>query len=99
MRDLNKEAPLFDRKRKKPGAKQNQTLTACATTTAQNHIVSKSIFFQFSILAGSASFLLPALGVGAVGGICALANVLPNEVCQVYESFGSVFRQLNSFFS
>jgi 4-hydroxy-2-oxoglutarate aldolase len=49
---------------------------------------------QFSILAGSASFLLPALGVGAVGGICALANVLPNQVCEVYEKFGNDALQL-----
>lgn len=35
---------------------------------------------DFQLLAGSASFLLPALKVGAVGGICALANALPKEV-------------------
>ena len=35
---------------------------------------------DFQVLAGSASFLLPALVVGAVGGICALANVLPAQV-------------------
>ncbi len=35
---------------------------------------------DFQVLAGSASFLLPALTVGAVGGICALANVLPAQV-------------------
>jgi 4-hydroxy-2-oxoglutarate aldolase len=35
---------------------------------------------NFSILAGSAGFLLPALAVGADGGICALANVAP-ELC------------------
>jgi 4-hydroxy-2-oxoglutarate aldolase len=35
---------------------------------------------DFQVLAGSASFLLPALAVGAVGGICALANVLPAQV-------------------
>ena len=38
---------------------------------------------DFQLLAGSASFLLPALAVGAVGGICALANVLPGPVCQL----------------
>jgi 4-hydroxy-2-oxoglutarate aldolase len=35
---------------------------------------------DFQVLAGSASFLLHALAVGAVGGICALANVLPAQV-------------------
>jgi len=38
---------------------------------------------DFQLLAGSASFLLPSLAVGAVGGICALANVLPGPVCQL----------------
>lgn len=30
---------------------------------------------DFQLLAGSASFLLPAMAVGAVGGVCALANI------------------------
>lgn len=34
----------------------------------------------FQILAGSAGFLLPALSVGAVGGVLALANIAP-EAC------------------
>ena len=38
---------------------------------------------DFQILAGSAGFLMPALSVGAVGGICALANALPEQVCQL----------------
>lgn len=42
---------------------------------------------QFSVLAGSAGFLLPALEVGASGGICALANVLPQEVCRLASLF------------
>ncbi|XP_037092195.1 4-hydroxy-2-oxoglutarate aldolase, mitochondrial-like [Pollicipes pollicipes] len=42
---------------------------------------------NFQVLAGSASFLLPALLVGCVGGICALANVLPAEVCQLQALF------------
>jgi len=32
---------------------------------------------DFQVLAGSASFLLPALTIGAVGGILALANIAP----------------------
>jgi len=42
---------------------------------------------EFQVLAGSASFLLPALVVGAVGGICALANVLPSQVCQLQKLY------------
>jgi len=39
---------------------------------------------DFQILAGSASFLLASHSVGAVGGICALANVLPGPVCELH---------------
>ena len=42
---------------------------------------------NFCLLAGSASFLLPALNVGAIGGICALANALPLECCELQEYF------------
>lgn len=42
---------------------------------------------DFQVLAGSAGFLLPALTVGAVGGICALANVLPSQVCHLVTLF------------
>ncbi len=38
---------------------------------------------RFSILAGSAGFLLPALAVGAVGGVLALANIAPRECLEV----------------
>ena len=38
---------------------------------------------RFRILAGSASFLLPALSVGAVGGVLALANVAPRECVEI----------------
>ncbi len=34
---------------------------------------------QFRIFAGSAGFLLPALSVGAVGGVLALANIAPGQ--------------------
>ncbi|XP_046555018.1 4-hydroxy-2-oxoglutarate aldolase, mitochondrial-like [Haliotis rubra] len=37
----------------------------------------------FQVLSGSASFLYPALGVGSVGGVCALANVLGGPLCQL----------------
>jgi len=34
----------------------------------------------FQCLAGSASFLAPAMCLGAVGGVCALANIAPQKV-------------------
>ncbi|GFR79140.1 4-hydroxy-2-oxoglutarate aldolase, mitochondrial [Elysia marginata] len=40
---------------------------------------------DFQVLAGSAGFLLAAYKVGCVGGICALANVLGEEVCELGE--------------
>lgn len=42
---------------------------------------------EFQILAGSAGFLLPALSIGAVGGILALANIAPWECIKICESF------------
>jgi 4-hydroxy-2-oxoglutarate aldolase len=44
---------------------------------------------EFSIIAGSAGFLLDSLKVGCTGGICAIANVLGNEVIKVYDNFMS----------
>src|SRR5437660_3815150 len=42
---------------------------------------------RFRIFAGSAGYLLPALSVGAVGAVAALANIFPREVCLLYELF------------
>src|SRR5947199_2612158 len=42
---------------------------------------------RFRVFAGSAGYLLPALVVGAVGAVAALANIFPREVCQLYELF------------
>src|SRR5579885_1975046 len=42
---------------------------------------------DFYVLAGSAGFLLPALVVGAVGCVPALANIFPREVCRLQELF------------
>jgi len=42
---------------------------------------------DFQVLAGSASFLLPALEVGATGGVCALANIAPKECLEVVKLF------------
>ena len=41
----------------------------------------------FQILAGSGSFLLPALTVGAVGGVMALAAVAPRPLAEIVECF------------
>ncbi len=41
----------------------------------------------FQVLAGSGSFLLPALSVGAVGGVMALAAVAPHPLAQLVEGF------------
>jgi 4-hydroxy-2-oxoglutarate aldolase len=41
----------------------------------------------FQILAGSAGFLLPALSMGAVGGIMALANIAPSQCIAIHEAF------------
>eukprot|EP00794_Sanderia_malayensis_P005135 gene5135-5784_t len=42
---------------------------------------------NFQVIAGSAGFLVPALSLGAVGGVCALANVLGEEVCELYRLY------------
>jgi len=48
------------------------------------NIVYKTNHSDFQVIAGSAGFLYPAMTVGCVGGICALANILGSEVCQLY---------------
>eukprot|EP00494_Astrolonche_serrata_P011181 UN11259 len=35
---------------------------------------------DFQILAGSASFLAPTIALGGVGGVCALANIAPQQL-------------------
>ena len=42
---------------------------------------------DFQVLAGSASFLLPALCVGAVGGVLALANIAPAQCLLIRQAF------------
>lgn len=42
---------------------------------------------DFQVLAGSAGFLLGALAVGAVGGVCALANIAAARLTSLWESF------------
>lgn len=41
----------------------------------------------FQVLAGGAGFLLPALSMGAVGGILALANIAPEKCLDIYRYF------------
>jgi 4-hydroxy-2-oxoglutarate aldolase len=42
---------------------------------------------SFRVFAGSAGYFLPALSVGAVGVVAALANVFPRQVCHIQELF------------
>jgi 4-hydroxy-2-oxoglutarate aldolase len=42
---------------------------------------------DFQVLAGSAGFFLPALTVGAVGGVMALANIAPQQLIDLYDLF------------
>ena len=42
---------------------------------------------HFQVLAGSGSFLLPALSIGAVGGVMALAAVAPHPLHEIVEAF------------
>ncbi len=42
---------------------------------------------NFTVLAGSASFLLASLAVGASGGVVALANVAPENCLNIYREF------------
>jgi 4-hydroxy-2-oxoglutarate aldolase len=42
---------------------------------------------HFRVFAGNAGYLLPALSVGAVGAVAALANIFPHQVCRVQELF------------
>lgn len=41
---------------------------------------------RFSVLAGSGSFFYPALTLGGAGGVLAVANVLPEECCEIYRA-------------
>jgi len=42
---------------------------------------------KFAVLAGSAGFFLPALAVGAVGGVLALANIAPAQCLEIERRF------------
>ena len=40
---------------------------------------------DFQVIAGSAGFLYPALCIGAIGGVLALANIAPQQCCDILE--------------
>jgi len=42
---------------------------------------------EFQVLAGGAGFLLPALAMGAIGGILASANIAPRHCVNIYNAF------------
>jgi len=46
---------------------------------------------SFTVFAGNAGYLLPALSVGARGATLALANILPDDCCRLV----SLFKQGN----
>ncbi|XP_016088432.1 4-hydroxy-2-oxoglutarate aldolase, mitochondrial-like [Sinocyclocheilus grahami] len=46
-------------------------------------LVQKNRSQDFQVLAGSVGFLVSAYAVGAVGGVCALANILGQQVCDL----------------
>ncbi|KAJ9593753.1 hypothetical protein L9F63_027602 [Diploptera punctata] len=50
-------------------------------------VVARTKNNNFQVVAGSTGFLLPALLVGCVGGINGLANILGDEVCNIYKLF------------
>lgn len=49
--------------------------------------VLRSVKPEFQVLAGGAGFLLPALAMGAVGGILALSNIAPAQCIEIYRLF------------
>lgn len=52
-------------------------------------VVAATAHLPFRAFAGSAGYLLPALAVGAMGAVAALANIFPREVCRVQELFNA----------
>ncbi|XP_053839852.1 4-hydroxy-2-oxoglutarate aldolase, mitochondrial isoform X2 [Vidua macroura] len=51
--------------------------------TRMGLMVHKTRQEDFQVLAGSAGFLLASYAVGASGGVCALANILGDPLCQL----------------
>jgi 4-hydroxy-2-oxoglutarate aldolase len=48
-------------------------------------IINNTRNLDFTVFAGSASFLYPSLALGAKGGTLALANILPNECAEMVD--------------
>lgn len=44
---------------------------------------------NFSVISGTIDFLLPAMMIGAVGGVVSLANPFPEACCMLYKLFKS----------
>ncbi|KAG9484760.1 hypothetical protein GDO78_008065 [Eleutherodactylus coqui] len=51
--------------------------------TRMGLIIHKTQHLAFQVLSGSAGFLLPGYAIGAVGGVCALANILGTQLCEL----------------
>lgn len=49
--------------------------------------IRKRVKLEFQILAGSAGFLVPAMSVGACGGILASANIAPAQCIAMHKAF------------
>ena len=47
----------------------------------------RSVRPDFQVIAGSAGFLYPALCIGAIGGVLALANIAPQQCCDILDYF------------
>merc|ERR1711971_336641 len=60
-------------------------------TGGKVHVIAqvKSECPDFQVLAGSASFLLPALSAGACGGVCALANIAPDKCIELLKLYNA----------
>lgn len=48
---------------------------------------------SFAVFAGNASYLLPALVMGAAGGTLALANILPEDCCKLFDLYRGSLNQ------
>ncbi|KAK3739860.1 hypothetical protein QZH41_009110, partial [Actinostola sp. cb2023] len=73
--------------RKMAEAGADAALVLVVTITKIGYMIHKTAGNNFQVIAGSASFLLASYCLGAVGGVCALANVLGREVTQLHQLF------------
>ncbi|XP_057305674.1 4-hydroxy-2-oxoglutarate aldolase, mitochondrial-like [Hydractinia symbiolongicarpus] len=61
---------------------------SCGNITNLGHIIERTSHEDFQVLVGAASLILPAMQLGAVGSICALANILGEKCCNLYSMVG-----------